>query len=96
MMKTVDCLDPNKVLNDINAHPTWWSSEGEKRKYVRIGEDMSVTSGRYGMVASIDEWRIILKLLNADVLEAIEGIIEDYDDMKRMDIRYCYGEREKR
>lgn len=95
-MKTVDYLDPSQVLQDINAHPTWWASEGEDRKYVRIGDDMSVTAGRYGMVASMDEWRAVLKLLNADVLEAIKGIIEDYDDMKRMDIRYCYGEREKR
>ena len=92
-MKTVDCLDPTRVLNEINANPTWWSAEGEGRRYVRIGEDMSITKGRYGMVASMDEWRTIVKLLDPDVLDAIKGMIEDYDDMKRMDIRYCYGDR---
>ena len=92
-MKAVDYLDRQQVTNDINAHPTWWATEGENRKYVRIGEDMSVTHGKYGMVATMDEWRVVIKLLNTDVLKALKGIIEDYDDMKRMDIRYCYGER---
>lgn len=95
-MKVVNYLDGQQVMNDINAHPTWWASEGEDRKYIRIGEEMAITHGKLGMVATIDEWRIIAKLLNADVIKAIKGIIEDFDDMKRMDIRYCYGKREKR
>lgn len=94
-MKAVNDLDWQKVAQDINSHPTWWATEGERRKYVRIDEDMAVTYGSNGMVATIEEWRIITKILSPEVLKTIKGIIEDYDDMKRMDIRYCYGEREK-
>lgn len=93
-MKAVDYLDPNLVYREIQSNPSWWSTEDEKRKYVRIGDELSVTSGCRGIVASLDEWKIILKLITPETLETLKGILEDFADMDRMGIRYCYGEKQ--
>lgn len=52
-----------------------------------------MTMGKLGMAATLDEWKIVLKLLTPEVLETIQGFLEDFSDMERMGIRYCYGEK---
>lgn len=87
-MIAMNDLDPQKVHRQINANPNWWATEGEGRYYICIDERFGIIKGRYGVQMTVDEWRIFCKVITPEVLEAMKGILEDFDDMKRMDIKF--------
>lgn len=102
-MRTDSYLDCDKVAREVESHTSWYSAEGEGRRYVRSGEQMAVTKGRYGVVMTMDEWKVfskmdwktLTKVLTPEVMETVRGLVEDYYDTKRMGVVFTGIKREE-
>lgn len=97
-MIAISNLDSRKVANDLVNRKDIWTCEGENRTYVKKDDVLAVMHGKYGVSMTMDEWAVVLKLFNDEVLKTVKGLIADFRDYERMGVevgRVHYRKREK-